>query len=359
MRYYLGNLNYELIGLAGILVITGNAETVGFCRDISDQIKKCNERAGDLWKCDTLTEFEEKARYPAFFGRWWYTGSADSLSPADAKALIKLIKDPVDYGTAILTGTDFTKYRKHTRLLAKAPRAHELVASFPSDRFLIKHVQREITVRGCKIAPGIAKRFIHRLGDSYTLYAYYIDLLISELPKGVVEVKKEHIDATLKGFTGTSFNKFVEDLLRPLPNNELKRSLALFKSYDVVREEGPANVLRKLHYRAKQYMEIRRLINEGYIPTGVDFTVAEFTKLLKDNSDDEETDTKNKKQTKFSAKTIQQWSDQKFWREVRIASKTTIADWYTIVKLSDLPYATDLEAEIALFNIMTRTQRTV
>ena len=85
--------------------------------------------------------------------------------------------------------------------------------------------------------------------------------------------------------------------------------------------EGPAKVLRKVHQKAMQYLEIRRLINEGYLPVGVKYSVAAFAKLIgnpeeKDDNLDEETSEGGKKKKKdssgvFTYKDILNWSDYK------------------------------------------------
>ena len=66
MRYSIGGVNYELVSRAGLIVITGKPETVDFCREASDLIKSHNEAMGILWSCETLAEFEQRARVPAF-----------------------------------------------------------------------------------------------------------------------------------------------------------------------------------------------------------------------------------------------------------------------------------------------------
>ena len=361
MRFRIGSVNYELISKSGLIIITGKPETVDFCREAADLIKAHNEQMGTLWDCETLTEFEHKARVPAFLGRWWYTGSADNISASDKRALEKLIKNPVEHGTAILTGTDFNKYRNATRGLDRAPQAHEIATSFPNEKYLIKFVQRKITSKGYKIAYGSAERFIRRLGVLYSKYDYYIDILLTNIPEGVVEVSRDTIDRVLKGVTGASFETFMRQLINPLSNVNLARTVGMFKSYSIVKEEGPAKVLRRVHYKALQYMEIRRLINAGYLPVGVTYSVEAFSKLLDLKEDDTE-DTVGKKKkasNKFTYKDILKWSDSKLNREITMASEAPLSDWFVIAALSDVPFATDAEAERILFDIMTRSRRTV
>lgn len=369
MRYSIGGVNYELVSRAGLIVITGKPETVDFCREASDLIKSHNEAMGILWSCETLAEFEQRARVPAFLGRWWYTGSADNISVADKRALERLIKKPVEYGTAVLIGTNYTKYRNVTRGLRKAGQAHEISASFPSERFLIRHVQRKVISKGYKIAHDNAKRFVRRLGAFYPKYDYYIDLMVSELSEDDWELSRGIIDKTLRGVTGATFNTFMKYLTKPLSSGEMKRTTELYKNYWIVREEGPAKVLRKVHQKAMQYLEIRRLINEGYLPVGIEYSVAAFAKLIgnpeeKDDNLDEETSEGGKKKKKgssgvFTYKDILNWSDYKLNKEVAMAATLPLSDWLAIALMSDVPYATDEEAEMTLFDIMTRSRRTL
>jgi len=361
VRYTLGNYDATIVSKAQVILITGNEETALFCRTVADSIRKHNSQLGDLWVCDTLSEFEQKARTPAFFGRWWYSGNADRLTGEDKRAFDRLLKNPADYGTAVLVGLEFAKYRILTRRTRKSPVAHEISASFPNRRFLIRYVQQEVNRLGAKISQGAAEAFVWRLGENYSKYDYYIELLVSELPRGVTEVQKPHIMATLKGVKGASFDDFLKYLLRPLSSGELKRTTKLFQSYGCMVEDGAAQTLRKLHYKSLQYLELRRLINEGYIPVGVSFTVDALAKMLEiKDDDDESTSTKKKKKagSLFSYRDVLQWSDLKLKREIEIAAQVPLADWYTIAILSSKRCNTDIEAEYVLFDILTRSRRT-
>ena len=367
MRYSIGNVNYELISRAGLIVVTGKPETVDFCREASDLIKSHNEAMGSLWLCETLTEFEQRARVPAFLGRWWYTGSADNLSAQDKKALDRIVKKPIEYGTAVLIGTDYTKFRNATKGLRRAGQAHEISTSFPSERYLIRYVQRKVTSKGYKIAHDNAKRFIRRMGAFYPKYDYYIDLMVSELSEDDWELSRGIIDKTLRGVTGATFDSFMKYLTKPLSSGDMKRTTELYKNYAIVREEGPAKVLRKLHQKSLQYLEIRRLINAGYLPVGIDYSVAAFEKLLgkKEQDDDfeeeasEEKNKKDNKSSRFSVKDILTWSDYKLNQEIAMAATLPLSDWLAIALMSDVPYATDEQAEMILFDIMTRSRRTL
>jgi hypothetical protein len=344
------------------VVLTGNAETASFCREVADRIRE--RQVGDLWVCPTLAEFEERARFPAFLGSWWYTGSADRVSQEDLKAYNKLLKNPAVYGTAVLTGTDFTKYKSLTRGTKHSTKVHEVSTSFPGRQFLVNLVQRGVIARGSKIAPGVAESFIWRLGESYSKYEYYLDRLIAELPRGAKEVTSKNVTDTLKGVTGASFDDFLKYLLRPMTEKgaEIVRANKLFKSYKCMVDDGAAKTLRRLHNRALQYMEIRRLINEGYIPYALKdtYTVEKFAKNLgeqpEESEEDKEANKKKKAGVKFSRWDILQWGDTKFRREVDIASKVPIADWYIIALLSSKRCNSDEEAEFVFFDILTRSR---
>lgn len=361
MRYVLGNYDLKLISKAAVVILTGNDETVVFCSTLADLLRQANSAQGDLWTCESLADFEQRARAPAFFGRWWYSGSADRLSAADMKALDRLLKKPVEYGTAVLTGVDFMKYRLVTRGSKASPYVHEIATSFPNSKYLIKHLQREVILRGSKISQKASDAFIWRLGDSYSKYEYYIDLMIAELPTGDTEVTTDHVVQTLKGVQGASFDVFLKYLMKPMTNGNLKRSTKLFRVYPAMLDDGAASTLRKLHKKALQYLELRRLINEGYIPVGVAFTTAALAKLLgiKEAEPDEAVKVERSKKpgtSMFTVKDVLQWSDLKLKREVEVAAQAPLADWYAIVRLSGNVYATDLEAERVLFGILTRSR---
>ncbi len=363
MRYSLGRYDFKIVSKASVVVITGNDETALFCRTVADQIRQHNSAQGDLWLCESLAEFEQRARTPAFFGRWWYSGSADRLSAEDKKALDRLAKKPVEYGTAVLIGVEFMKYRGATRGAKTSPYVHEITTSFPNRKYLVSHIQREVLLRGSKISQGASEAFIWRLGDSYSKYEYYIDLMISELPEGADEVKIANVTQTLKGVQGASFDDFLKYLIKPMSNGDLKRSTKLFKIYQIMIDEGATKTLRKLHKKALQYLELRRLINEGYIPVGVTFSTEALTKLLAipEEEPDEDGKVEKKKKSgdsKFTYKDILQWSDMKLKREVEVAAQAPLADWYTIVLMSGKRYVTDIEAERILFDLMTRSRRT-
>jgi len=364
MRYQLGRFDYNLVSKAAVVVITGKDETAVFCRMVADLIRTYNNKMGDLWVCETLAEFEQKARNPAFFGRWWYSGSADRLSAEDKRALDKLVKKPVSFGTAVLTGVDFSKYRSATKGTKASQQVHEITTSFPSSKYLLAHIQREVLLRGAKISQTAAETFMWRLGEFYSKYEYYLDLLISELPKGVQEVKKDHVIKTLKGVQGASFDDFIKYLMRPLSNGDMKRTTKLFQTCScMIEDSGAAKTLTKLHNKAIQYLELRRLINAGYIPVGVHFTVEALTKLLQVKEEPDEEDDKSAKKRKssdgkFTYKDILLWSDMKLNREVAVAAQAPLADWYTIVLLSSKRCTSDLEAERILFDIITRSRRT-
>ncbi|GHU93180.1 hypothetical protein FACS1894208_02150 [Clostridia bacterium] len=352
MTYKIGRCDYELIGTSPLIVITGTTDTVVFCNEVRDLIRQ--GQTGEIWTCDTLAEFEERARYPAFLGRWWYSGSADKLSLDDSRAFQKLLKKPVTYGTAVLTGLDFTKYRMLTRDVRQHKQIHELSASFPSRRFLVAYIKRGVELRGGKISQGAAESFMWRMGEEYSRYETYLDRLIAELPKGKTEAKPEHVRDTLKGVTGASFDDFVKYLVKPLTNNKLRRSTKLFKCYQCMLEDGAAKTLRRLHNRALQYMEIRRLINEGFIPANVESSVESLRKLLGPRPERNEEDEKQKFR-KFTCWDILAWNDIKFKLAVSLAASVSLSDWFEIVRLSAKPCSTDEEAERVFYDILTRS----
>lgn len=364
MRYSLGRFDTSIVSRAAIVVITGNEETSIFCQRVADLIRQKNSEAGELWTCDSLAEFEQRARTPAFLGRWWYSGSADNLSAEDKRAFDRLLKKPVEFGTAILTGVDFLKYRKITKGLKMLSYAHEIMTSFPSERYILSYIQQEVYLRGAKISQDAAKTFMWRLGEMYSRYPYYLDLLVSELCSK--EISKEHVLATLKGVQGASFDDFFSYLLRPLSSGKLNRTTQLFQTCRcMIDDMGAVKTLNKVHKKALQYLELRRLINEGYIPVGVSaYSVEALSKLLKVNDEavEAEDEAKSvKKGTKvdgqFTYKDILRWSDGKLNREVKIAAQAPLADWYTVALLSGRRCRTEMEAERVLFDIVTRSRR--
>jgi hypothetical protein len=347
MRYKIGQCDYGLLAASPLTLISGNDETARFCQEAADEIRR--RQQGEVWTCTSLAEFETHARRPAFLGRWWYSGSADRLAPTDKAAFKRLIEKPVTTGTAILTGTDFSKYRDLSRAVRHHVYTHELSASFPSRAYLVSYIKRRIEARGGCISQGASEDFIRRLGDSYSQYDYWLDCLMDDLPHGS-EVKSPYIHTMLKQVQNASLDDFIMYLIRPLSNGDLVRTRKLFKCYRCVIESGAYTALRRLNRRAVQYLELRRLINEGFIPVKVSFTVDDLQKLIGNPPEIA------RKTGGFSRWDILAWSDGKFRREVEIAASAPLADWFRISLLSAKQCNGDDEAERIFYDILTRSQ---
>lgn len=363
LRYTLSQVDYTIVSRACVVLLTGKDETADFCRMSSDIIRSHNAVQGELWVCETLAEFEQKARTAAFFGRWWYAGSADRLSPEDKRAFDRLVKKPAEFGTAVLTGMDFMKYKGLTKHCKKSMYIHELSTSFPSRRFLLAHIQREVKLRNALISQGSAEAFIWRLGESYNLYPRYLDELVAGLPKESREITKHQVSEHMKGVQGASFDAFLNYLLKPLSTGDLKRTNKMFQTYKALLNDGSVSLLRRLNTKSLMYLEIRRLVNSGYIPVGVEYTVDSFVKLLRlpEEEDSEEgVDVEKPKKPagyKFTYRDMLSWNTTKLRREVDIAVQTTLEDWYTLALLSSKRCYTEMEAEQVLYSILTRSRR--
>jgi hypothetical protein len=308
-----------------------------------------------LTVCESLDDFVANSHVPAFFARWWYVGSADNMSNREMAAFEKLLKAPTEYGLAILVGTDYRKYSKLARYLRNATQSHEITASFPSRRYLVGRVMRGMERRGYSIAPGAADEFVRRMGVLYASYDFYLDQLVAQVKTGIA-IRKEDVAVTLKGVTGASFDDFIEALVRPLSakGGEIKRANKMFKSYAAIIEGGAVKALQRVHRRAVQCLEVRRLINEGYVPVGFDFPVESLARMLGDPPEWSE----DAKKPLFTRWDTLSWSDWKLKREVALAASTSLADWWLIVFLSARRCYTDTEAEIAFYDILTRSRRT-
>jgi hypothetical protein len=130
----------------------------------------------------------------------------------------------------------------------------------------------------------------------------------------------------------------------------------------VIESYGARSALRGLSRRSAQYLEIRRLINEGYIPAGTEFSAESVRKMIgepPERSDDIGISFDRARGTKraFTRWDMYAWGDVKIRREVETAASTSLADWYTINRMSSKPCVSDEEAEIVFFDIITRSRQ--
>lgn len=271
-------------------------------------------------------------------GKWFCRVDLKSLSKKQKDALNNYIKSPTDNGVLVVTANDYKDYAFYlkSKLIANSKSTNLIQLSWPNKRILEQIVIALFNERKIEINVSSAKFFILRMSNSYDDYEETIDKIAQNVPEGKLEYND--LQEQMKGIENYVIEDFIELLLEPLSNDKTT-SKKIYKMMTALMDEfGARKLVSSIIAVARESIEFRQFINDGYIPINIHYSFKEVQKSIGDKS------------------SISKLSEFQFRKKAKLASKTSLLDWqYIILILSNINKFSDESYERALYTLASRS----
>lgn len=313
---------------------------------ISDEFGLGRDDNDEVWSNTVdFNTFLDVIGVSSINGKWFCRTDLSLLNKKQKERLNEYIKNPSDNGILVITSTDWQVYREYlrNRTLRISKKSHLIQLGFPNRNILKQIVKQMFESKGLEIDTKAVDLFIIRLSQAYDDYDTVIDN-ISEIHKeGVIDSKlmKDY----LKGIENYVISDYVEELMKPLSSDKTNNKKVLRMMIILEDDLGSKNLVYQLLKIIDECIEYRILINNGYIPIGINYFFNDVIKSIPNNE---------------KYKDMQEWQ---FRKKARLASLTSLKDWEFMklflnkavenVRISDDEM--DKKCQKALYEITTRS----
>lgn len=276
----------------------------------------------DEFNIDASVEAVEKIDFDSFLvyvktrklvGKWYCSVDYKNLTKKQQESLIDYIKHPSENGTLVVYLHDWRDVKgfSKNRIIQKSPNVNMLDLSWPNRKVLQGLLIDMFKERKVSLNDSAAQLFIMRMGNQYNDYMEEIEKIC--LGNEGKEINYNMMLSYLDGITNYAIDDFVMSIIKPVKNDKIVLTRKSYKVLNTLIDDlGAKGLVRKLRSRVNTYIEYRININNGNIPILVPYSVEEVQKKLPDSS------------------VIKKVSDVSFKRNAKIASLTTLKDWYFI-----------------------------
>lgn len=272
-------------------------------------------------------------------GKWYCSVDYSLLSKKQQEGLGTYIKKPNQNGLLVVTVSDWKDVKgfKGSKVVQKSNVTNLIDLSWPNRKTLESVLRNMFKKRGLTVEDSAIRLFIMRMGNQYNDYAEQIDLICVGNSGKIITYQM--MLSYLDGITNYAIDDFVMAIIKPVKKDKIVVTRKAYKVMNTLMEDvGVQGLVRILRRRVDMYIEYRSNINNGNIPILVPYSVAAVQERLDEKSP------------------IKKVSDIAFKRNAKIASLTTIKDWYYIKMLlgSAGKYQTDEQALRALMAVIHR-----
>ena len=281
-------------------------------------------------------------------GKWFCRTDYSLLNTKQKEALNNYIRKPSENGILIIVSTDWRQFREilRNRVLNVSKNVHVMQLSWPNRSVLKCIVAQSFEEKGIQADSSAVGFFIMRMSNAYDKYESQIDSIV-DMHKGDKLTSKD-LKVYMKGIENFIVDDYIKELVKPLQNANTN-SKKVFKIMIALEDEfGAKNLVYQLLKKINEYIDFRILINNGYIPIGINYFYNDIIENIP-NKD------------KYSK--MNEWS---FRNKANIASLTSLRDWeYMKLILSKAvenvklpPDVMDEKCQRALYDISTRSVMT-
>lgn len=281
-------------------------------------------------------------------GKWFCRTDYSLLNTKQKEALNNYIRKPSENGILIIVSTDWRQFREilRNRVLNVSKSVHVMQLSWPNRSVLKGIVAQSFEEKGIQADSSAVGFFIMRMSNAYDKYESQIDSIV-DMHKGDKLTSKD-LKVYMKGIENFIVDDYIKELVKPLQNANTN-SKKVFKIMIALEDEfGAKNLVYQLLKKINEYIDFRILINNGYIPIGINYFYNDIIENIP-NKD------------KYSK--MNEWS---FRNKANIASLTSLRDWeYMKLILSKAvenvklpPDVMDEKCQRALYDISTRSVMT-
>lgn len=288
----------------------------------------------------TFNEFMNVVKTPAVSGRWFCSVNYNFMTKKQREMLDKYIKKPNKNGMLVVVIEDFMDYRSYlnSRGLADNKNSSIIQLSFPRRDILKLLVSKLFRDRGYEVADKALDLFIMRMSSAYDEYEETIDTICDNV--GSKKISLIDMKSAMVGIENYVLDDLLLQLTVPMNSNRISTRRKIYKMMASVTEDlGARKVVNKLKRKLSDIIEMRIIINNGYIPIMIKYSADESKGRLPEGH-------KFNKLTSFS-----------FKRLAYLASLTSLRDWEIMyIILNNIKDRTkDSEYEADLHHLIHRS----
>lgn len=276
----------------------------------------------DEFNIDASVEAIEKIDFDSFLmyvktrklvGKWFCSIDYKNLTKKQQEYLVDYMKHPSENGLLVVYLHDWRDVKgfSKNRIIQKSPNVNMLDLSWPNRKILQGLLIDIFKDRKVTLHESAAQLFIMRMGNQYNDYMEEIEKIC--LGNENKSINYNMMLSYLDGITNYAIDDFVMSIIKPVKNDKIVLTRKSYKVLNTLIDDlGAKSLVRRLRSRVDTYIEYRININNGNIPILVPYSVEEVQKKLPDTS------------------LIKKVSDVSFKKNAKIASLTTLKDWYFI-----------------------------
>lgn len=319
-------------------------DTIGIAEEFGVEAIDSNE--GGVNSVDFAT-FMDVIGVASINGKWFCRTEYSMLTKKQKEQLLKYIKEPSDNGVLVIVSNDWLQYKDllKNRTLAISKVSHLMQLGFPNKAVLKSIVTQSFAEKGIEIESSACDFFIMRMSSAYDSYDEEINNICGMHKEPVLTSKD--LKVYMKGIENFVLDDFINELVKPMVSDKTN-SKKVLKIMMALEDELTANgLIRQLLKKIDEYLELRILINKGYIPIGINY----FFKDVIDSLPDE------------AKKKYEKSNEWMFRKKAYIASQTSLKDWEYMkiilskaienYKISDAEM--DEKCQKALYELATRS----
>ena len=282
----------------------GLSEEFGFGRQEDESTEN-----GILNSVDFNT-FLEVVGVPSINGKWYCKADLSSMNKKQKESLLKYIKEPSENGILAVVSNEWRDYKDilKNRVLAYSKVSNIIELGFPHKDILKILVKQMFEERKIEIAPSAVDFFILRMSRAYDEYEEVIESIVTQHSDGILELKQ--IKSYMKGIEHFIVDDFMYEVVKPLGSDKTNSKKILKMMMALQEELGAKDFLYKILNQIEDMIELRILINKGYIPIGINYFYKDVINSI------------GGEKSKFGK--LQEWQ---FKRKVYLASQTSLRDW--------------------------------
>jgi hypothetical protein len=276
----------------------------------------------DEFNLDTAADAYDKLDFDSYLtyvkgrkmvGKWFCSVDYKNLNKKQQESLVEYMKYPSDNGLLVVVLTDWRDIKgfSKNKSIQKGSKLNLIDLSWPNRKVLQDVLLKLFKDKGVDVDTSAIQLFIMRMGNQYNDYMEEIDKIC--LGNDKKRITYQMMLSYLDGVTNYAIDDFVMAIIKPVKNDKVVITRKAYKVlHTLVDDLGARGLVMKLRSRVNLYIEYRLNINNGNIPILVPYSVKEVQEKLPDNS------------------IIKNVSDVSFKRNAKIASLTSIRDWYFI-----------------------------
>lgn len=242
-------------------------------------------------------------------GKWFCRVNLNSLNKKQKDTLIDYIKQPSDNGILVVVAEEWKDYKDllRNKALNISKVSNMIQLNFAARNVLKDIVEQSFAEKDITIDKDAIDFFLIRMSHAYDKYESTIDDIVHMHKENKLTLKD--IKLYMKGIENFVIDDFITELLKPMVSDKTNSKKVLRIMMALEDEIGPKNLVYQLINKIDEYIEYRLLINDGYIPIGINYFFNDVIKALPD-------------QDKY--KNVSEWT---FRQKANTASITSLRDW--------------------------------